>query len=72
MQKEADRPQVIEQYRVWLWEQIKQGAILLEDLADLHGKDIFCWCSPKKCHGDVLAEAAAWAHKKLGRPPIAA
>jgi hypothetical protein len=26
---------------------------------DLHGKRLFCWCSPLPCHGDVLARLAA-------------
>ncbi len=31
---------------------------LLEDLPELMGKTLFCWCKPKACHGDVLAELA--------------
>lgn len=30
----------------------------MKQLRELKGKTIACWCSPKKCHGDVLAELA--------------
>lgn len=65
MKTESERAEVIEKYRVHLWEKINQGEIPLEDLAQLHGCDLYCWCSPKPCHGDVLAVAAAWAHTQL-------
>lgn len=65
MQSEQDRTKVIEQYRQWLWEQINSGKIEMEELASLHGKRLGCHCSPKPCHGDVLAAAAAWAHDQI-------
>ena len=27
-------------------------------LDELKGKDLVCWCSPEKCHADVLLELA--------------
>jgi hypothetical protein len=65
MRSEKDRARVIAQYRDWLWEEIKAGRITLEDLAALHGRRLACHCAPKACHGDVLAAAAAWAHRQL-------
>jgi hypothetical protein len=65
MRVEADRTKVIAAYRQWLWARIRNGEITLEDLAGLHGKDLYCWCSPRGCHGDVLAKAAAWAYAQL-------
>lgn len=44
----------VEQYRAWLLEQDE----LLADLHELKGKVLGCWCAPKQCHGDVLAELA--------------
>lgn len=35
---------------------------LLDALHELDGKILGCWCKPKRCHGDVLAELV----KKLG------
>jgi hypothetical protein len=31
---------------------------LLAALPELKGKTLWCWCHPKPCHGDVLAEHA--------------
>lgn len=49
-----DRAVVIARYRVWLLDQPD----LLADLHELKGKVLGCWCAPKACHGDVLAELA--------------
>ena len=49
---DGNREQVIEKYRKW----IKRQPHLLEQLQELNGKRLGCWCFPKKCHGDVLVE----------------
>ena len=60
-----DREQVIALYRADLWRRIRAGEIALEDLAELDGCWLACWCEPEPCHGDVLARAAAWASAQL-------
>ena len=55
------RAEVIEQYRIWLWNRISDGSITIAQLTTLHGKTLACHCAPKACHGDVLVKAAAWA-----------
>lgn len=35
--------------------------ITLDELRALDGKTLGCFCAPKACHGDVLAQAVAWA-----------
>lgn len=54
MEREADRQTVIVQYREW----IQTQPDLLAALPELKGKRLACWCAPKSCHGDVLAELA--------------
>ena len=61
LEGEAARGSTLATYRVWLWEQIRNGNITVADLAGLDGKTLGCWCAPRPCHGDVLASAAAWA-----------
>ena len=64
----ATRDEAIECYRRHLWERIaSEGTPLIEKLAELHGKTLGCYCAPKPCHGDVLAAAAEWATRELGR-----
>jgi hypothetical protein len=48
------RQESIDSYREWITN--GEGKHLLEDLHELDGKILGCWCSPKSCHGDVLVE----------------
>jgi len=52
--RDGTREQVIAKYREWLLENEE----LLEALPELTGKDLYCFCSPLPCHGDVLLELA--------------
>lgn len=49
---DGTRSEVIAKYRAWLLEQPQ----LLQDIEELRGKTLGCWCHPKPCHGDVLIE----------------
>lgn len=51
---DQERDRVLGIYRDWLLEQPE----LLADLHELKGQRLGCWCAPKRCHGDVLAELA--------------
>ena len=55
------RGQAIARYRADLWRRIRAGEVSLEELAEIDGCWLACWCEPEPCHGDVLASAAAWA-----------
>lgn len=48
------REEAVTKYREWILTQPR----LLADLPKLKGKILACWCHPKACHGDVLAELA--------------
>lgn len=63
----ASVEEAIERFRQQLWERIQVGAVTLEELSELRGKRLGCYCKPGPCHGDVLAAAAEWAHGQLGR-----
>jgi len=52
--KVETREEAIEAYREWIMNQPH----LLADLHELKGKTLCCFCKPKSCHGDVLAELA--------------
>lgn len=64
----SNRAEVIERYRVWLWQQIRSGKITIQDLLDLDGKDLVCFCKqPNKevaCHCDVILAAIEWAKQR--------
>jgi hypothetical protein len=52
--KHGSREQVIERYERWLL----ADARLMAALPELRGKVLGCWCAPRACHGDVLAQLA--------------
>ena len=51
---DGTREEVIARHREW----VRRQPELLYRLRELKGKRLGCWCSPKSCHGDILAELA--------------
>jgi len=51
----AERSRVVRQYRDWL---LAQPDLIDKARSELRGKVLACWCSPKPCHGHILAEIA--------------
>ncbi len=61
-----DAAQAVARYRVHLWRQIRAGEVSLEELAELDGCWLACWCvGDHSCHAEVLARAAEWAAQVL-------
>jgi predicted glycosyltransferase involved in capsule biosynthesis len=52
--KDGTREEVIKKFKDYLLSNTK----LMEDLEELRGKTLGCFCSPKPCHGHVLAVMA--------------
>lgn len=61
--KDGTRKEVIDKYREW----ISTQKDLLNDLKELKGEKLGCWCSPKLCHGHVLAELADKIEFRTGK-----
>lgn len=62
----AERDRVCDDHEKELWEKIDNGDITISELEkELYGKRLGCWCKPKRCHGDALANAAEWAHRLM-------
>lgn len=53
-ESDAERERVIRAYREWIVEQPE----LMQSIGELRGLRLGCWCAPKRCHGEVLAELA--------------
>ena len=64
----GNRDEVVDKYRSWLWGQIRDGKVTVDDLLSLDGKDLVCFCHPKRCHGDILISAVEWAKKQKEIP----
>ena len=54
-----NRPQVILLYE----EYIHKHKDLRDSVYQLEGKTLGCWCSPQRCHGEVL-------HRMAGNNPV--
>jgi hypothetical protein len=69
MKKEAERERVILDYKVWLWERIKERGkvfaelVRIKKLAERGDVHLICWCKPKACHGDVIRSCVEWMIK---------
>lgn len=50
---DGNRAEVIEKYREWL---LDNPDVIESAKVSLKGKRLGCYCAPKACHGDVLAE----------------
>lgn len=50
--KKYGRDECINMYKKY----VMQNKQLMNDLVELKGKTLGCWCKPDKCHGDILVE----------------
>ena len=48
---DGDRDTVIDKYADYI-----QNSDLINQIGELNGKVLGCWCAPEKCHGDVLIQ----------------
>ncbi|MFA5702868.1 MAG: DUF4326 domain-containing protein [Advenella sp.] len=51
---DGSRQEVIEKYR----QMVLSRPDMMARLPELRGKTLACWCKPKMCHADVLAQLA--------------
>ena len=52
---DGTREEVVEKYAEWV---LTQPELLAKIRSELKGKVLGCWCAPKLCHGDIIAELA--------------
>ncbi|MFW9871651.1 MAG: DUF4326 domain-containing protein [Candidatus Thorarchaeota archaeon] len=50
--KDGTRKEVMKKYK----NHIRTNKKLMNELSELEGKTLGCWCKPKSCHGDILVE----------------
>lgn len=55
-----NREEAIAAYREFLWNSICNGTITKDQLLELDGKVLGCFCKPQACHGDVIVKAIEW------------
>lgn len=57
--RDGTREDVIKKFRTHALGRIAFDHEYLERVKALYGKTLVCFCAPKACHGDVLADLAA-------------
>lgn len=55
MHSEAERDAVCDQYEAWLQ---AQPELIKAAQRELRGKDLVCWCAPRRCHAQTLLRIA--------------
>ena len=54
--KDGDRKEVINRYKNHINFLIESNQITKQQLFNLNGKTLGCWCKPDLCHGDILVQ----------------
>ena len=54
--EESQRLEVLNAYRRYAVDRMLCDPVFRGRLQSLHGKTLVCYCKPKLCHGDVIAE----------------
>ena len=56
MPNEACRNSVVSRYKLYFDRRIKRDPVFKKEVESLRGKKLGCFCAPRKCHGDVIAQ----------------
>lgn len=54
--KDGTLDQIIQKYEIYIRDKIDKDENLKQQLIDMYGKNLGCWCKPEKCHGDILVK----------------
>lgn len=56
LKKGEERGSTIEKYKEYFYKRLKEDSEFKNKIESLKGKTLGCFCKPKTCHGDVIAE----------------
>lgn len=71
--RDGGRDEVIDKYKVWLNEQLNHNCpatrmfvSLFDELCEKKELTLICWCSPRRCHAEVIRDLLlqAWKEKQ--------
>jgi hypothetical protein len=54
--KNGNREEVIDKYKKYIIELLDKNQIMRQELLEMEGKNLGCWCHPEPCHGNILLE----------------
>lgn len=53
---ESERAEVVEKFRAYFLDRVERDLDFRAKVLALRGRVLGCFCKPKACHGDVIAE----------------
>lgn len=53
--RDGGRQEVIEKFRKYFYKRLEKDEEFRKNIAKLKGMRLGCFCSPRTCHGDVIA-----------------
>lgn len=56
LSNESERAKILLQYKQYFYHRIKNDAEFKLRISELKDKILGCFCSPKPCHGDIIAK----------------
>lgn len=62
--REGTRKQKIDGFKKYALNRIQEDAEYRERIKALESKTLGCFCKPKACHGDILAELCVILHQE--------
>jgi hypothetical protein len=57
--QDGTRDEVLDKYEKYIRNKLESDSKLIENLIELKGKNLGCWCAPEPCHGDILVKLIA-------------
>lgn len=54
--RDGDRNEVIRFYRDWFLQKVEKDMVFRQEILELKGKVLGCFCKPEACHGDVIKD----------------
>ena len=54
--KDGTREEIINKYKVYITNKLDNDKFLRQELINMKGKKLGCWCYPAPCHGNVLLD----------------
>ena len=54
--RDGNREEVVQKYKEMFLKKIEKDPMFRDAVLKLNGKTLGCFCSPLKCHGDVIIE----------------
>jgi hypothetical protein len=53
---ESERVLVLQKYEAYFYERLERDPTFKTRIHELQGKKLGCFCKPKLCHGDIIAD----------------